>query len=187
MSSEKWLPIGSAILAFESHCIPMGFSATNALLKSFDSKLIEASPVLPGRLLTLVNMKEEDLERGREIVQSLLKKNLFRIIKINETHKATLEAFYGLKKQKLKDCLIIAKSESTVDLIKLCNDILLDNGIEVFDIRSTRGLGESAILYATIDDQKRLLAESLLEGLELLDTFTIVSDLHQDIVDLFEV
>ena len=187
MENSQLLPLGQALLAFESHCIPKGYAATDAILKSYKSKLIEASPILPGRLLTLINLDETDLEKARQLAQTLLKKDLFRITKVQETKAQTIEAFYGLRKYEMKDCLIVAKSESTVDLIKLTNDILVENGVDVFDIRSNRGLGEAAILYATIDDQQTLLAESLLEGLELLDNFTIISDLSGDLKALFEI
>ena len=143
------LPKSECLLLYETSSISQGCLSINHLLEKFDIHILEASPVAPGRLLVLVNPLLGDLEKTFQMINTSFQDQLIEIAAIEQVQKETLLAFYALNQTALQEMLLVVETSSSVLSIDITNDLNKQGLIAPIEIRSSRGLGNKSLVYAT--------------------------------------
>ena len=143
------LPKSECLLLYETSSIPQGYLSINHLLEKFDLHILEASPMAPGRFMVLANPLLEDLEKAFHFIKTSFENQLIEIVFIEKMQKETLFAFYALNQTALQEMLLVMEVSSSVSAINITNTLNEQDLIAPIEIRSSRGLGNKSLVYAT--------------------------------------
>ena len=169
------LPKSESLLLYETSSISQGYLSVDHLLEKFDIHILEASPIAPGRLMVLANPLLEDLESAFNFIKTSFTNWLIEIAAIEKVQKETLLAFYALNQVDLEDMLLVMEVSSFVSAVDITNALHQQNLIVPIEVRSSRGLGNKSLVYATFQKQRQLeIKQSLRQRKQILD-FAFIS------------
>ena len=164
------LPKGECLLLYETSSISQGYLSINHLLEKFDIHILEASPIAPGRLMVLANPLLEDLEKASDLIKTSFENQLVELTFIKKVQKETLLAFYALNQTALQEMLLVIEVSSFVSAIEITNTLNEKGLIAPIEIRSSRGLGNKSLVYATFQQKQQLeIDQNLKQKKQILD------------------
>ena len=172
------LPKSECLLLYETSSIPQGYLSINHLLEKFDIHILEASPIAPGRFMVLANPLLEDLDKAFHFIKTSFEDNLIDIISIEKVQKETLLAFYSLNQTALQEMLLVMEVSSSVSAIDVTNTLNKEGLIAPIEIRSSRGLGNKSLVYATLQKKYQERVQQVLSQKKQILDFTFFPATH---------
>ena len=169
------LPKSESLLLYETSSISQGYLSIHHLLKKFDIHILEASPISPGRLMVLANPLLEDLEKAFDFIKTSFENQLIEVASIKKVQKETLLAFYSLNQTTLQEMLLVIEISSVVSAIDITNNLNQQGVIVPIEIRSSRGLGNVSLIYATFKNEHQQQIHKYLKQKKQVLDFTFFS------------
>ena len=164
------LPKSECLLLYETSSISQGYLSINHLLDKFDIHILEASPIAPGRLMVLANPLLEDLEKASDLIKTSFENQLVEMASIKKVQKETLLAFYSLNQTALQEMLLVIETLSVISAIDITNNLNQQGVIVPIEIRSSRGLGNKSLVYATFQQKHQSeIDQNLKQKKQILD------------------
>ncbi len=172
------LPKSESLLLYETSSIPQGYLSVSGLLEKFDIHILEASPIAPGKLIVLANPLLEDLEKAFSFIQTSFEGELIEIVSIEKVQKEVLFAFYALNQTALQEMLLVIEVSSSVSAIDITNTLNKEGLLAPIEIRSSRGLGNKSLVYATFQKKCQEQIQQILRQKRQVLDFTFFSTSH---------
>ncbi|MBQ3335523.1 MAG: BMC domain-containing protein [Eubacteriaceae bacterium] len=174
-----------AIGFIEFKSIPIGIESTDQMLKSGNVELISATPLCPGKYVTLItgdvgavrsSIKNGEQVGGIYVLESHVIPNI---------HQAVLPALVGSGEDVEVKSLGIIETINAISSIVVADTAVKASNIQLIEVRMARGLGGKAFVVLTgeVSSVKSAVksAEAAMRDYGVITSSTVIPSPHKDI------
>jgi hypothetical protein len=172
-------------LSFETKSMAQGYALVNEISAIKDLKILEASTVSPGKMFVLLNGSDVAIQAA----QNKLSEGHTEILAAQSwkcLSESVLEALYGLNKTPVAEAIVVVETDSMTTAIN-CAQQATDIGLDVVEIRSSRGLAGKALSIVTGDRGNCEKLQSKIEKEESTLCTRIIHPVNTEFRSFFEI
>lgn len=175
-----------AIGFIEFKSIPIGIEATDQMLKAGNVDLISATPLCPGKYVTLIagdvgavrsSIKDGEQAGGIHMLESHVIPNI---------HRDVLPALMGAVEVKDVKSLGIIETINAISSIVVADTAVKASNVQLIEVRLARGLGGKAFVLLTgeVSSVKTAVrsAEAAMADYGVITSTSVIASPHKDIV-----
>lgn len=140
---------GPAIGAFEISSIAKGYFLLDQLVKKAPVKILEASPVSPGKFFILINGDEASVDESRQNLLAQVAPYLVDEIYIPFLHAEVLPAMYSQSRFPVQESVAIIETASVSSGLVSADKACKASDVHLIDFRLARGIGGKAYYFLT--------------------------------------
>jgi microcompartment protein CcmL/EutN len=177
--------LNKAIGFIEFKSIPIGIESTDQMLKSGNVELISATPLCPGKFVTLISgdvgavrssVKNGEHVGGIYVLESHVIPNI---------HQAVLPALVGASEVDEIKSLGMIETINAISSIVVADAAVKAANIQLIEVRLARGLGGKAfvILTGEVSSVKTAVkaAEAAMKDYGVITSTSVIASPHKDI------
>lgn len=181
--------LNPSLALIEVNSFSHGYYLANELGKISGISILQAMPCSPGRFYLLVNSDQETVQKAWEAFQEIKTADkIFESCLLLDSHPQLLKGYFGLLKTKLNGALGVIETRSLSSAFLAANSCLQTRGVDLIEIRNSRGLGDRSLTFVTGNPELlRGCLEKLnqvIEDRSLLDT-QIISSPNAEFLKMF--
>lgn len=140
---------GPAINALEISSIALGYTLVDKAVKKAPVKILEGSPLTPGKFFILLNGDEASIEESRDEMKSLVGVNLIDEVYIPQLHDEVLPALYSQSKFKVEESVAIIETATIASGFLSADQAVKNSDVHLIDFRIARGIGGKSFYFIT--------------------------------------
>jgi microcompartment protein CcmL/EutN len=171
-----------AVAALETSSIAQGVVATDAMVKTADVELIEASPVSPGKFWVLIGGEVAPVRAAFQRGVALAAETLLDSLFIPQLHEGVLAALRGVAAGADDDALGVIETLTAAAAIVAADHAAKAASVTLRDLRLANGLGGKGVLFLSgdVSNVEAAVAAGRAEALSrgLLTRAVVIPRLH---------
>lgn len=140
---------GPAITALEISSIALGYTLIDKAVKKAPVKILEGSPLTPGKFFILLNGLEAPIEESRKEILSLVGQHILDEVYIPQLHLEVLPALYSQSKFEVKESLGIIETATICSGFLSADAAVKNADVHLIDFRIARGIGGKSYFFLT--------------------------------------
>ncbi len=180
---------GPAITAIEISSIALCYALIDKAVKKAPVKILEGSPLTPGKFFILLNGDEASIEESRKEIFALAGTHVIDNVYIPQLHQEVLPALYSQNQFRVEESIGIVETATISSGFISADEAVKHANVHLIDFRIARGIGGKSFFFftgkleevhASIDSVEKIL----LERGTLLRT-EVIANPHEDFLQHF--
>ena len=140
---------GPSVCVFEISSIALGYALVDKAVKKAAVKILEGSPLTPGKFFLLLNGDEASIEESRKEILNHVGHLQIDEVYIPQIHPEILPALYSQNQFPVHESLAIVETSTIASGFGAADQSLKNTDVHLIDFRIARGIGGKSYFFLT--------------------------------------